>query len=75
MPESLFMENLRKKVVEAVDREMNRSQAAYLFGVGLSSSNVTPEHGSFHRQLRARTTEPSRWMSLCSSTGPISPMV
>jgi hypothetical protein len=57
MHESLFMENLRKKVVEAVGREMNRSEAAHLFGVGLSSSsNVTPEHDPFHRQLRARTT-------------------
>jgi hypothetical protein len=56
MHESLFMENLRKKVVEAVGREMSRSEAAHLFGVGLSSSNVTPELGPFHRQLRARTT-------------------
>ena len=31
------MEDLRKKVVEAVGREMNRSEAAYLFGVCLSS--------------------------------------
>ena len=37
MHESLFMENLRKKVVEAVGRRMNRSEAAYLFEVGLSS--------------------------------------
>jgi transposase len=37
MHESLFMENLRKKVVEAVGRRMNRSEAAYLFGISLSS--------------------------------------
>jgi hypothetical protein len=57
MPESPFMENLRKMAVEAVGREMNRSEAAYLFGVGISSSNATPEHGPFHCQLRARTTD------------------
>jgi hypothetical protein len=49
MHENLFMEDLRKKVVEAVGRGMDRSQPAYLFGVGISSSNVTPEHGPFHR--------------------------
>ena len=37
MHESLFMENLRKKVVEAVGRRMNRSEAAHLFGISLSS--------------------------------------
>ena len=35
MHESLFMEELRKKVVEAVGGRMNRSEAAYLLEVGL----------------------------------------
>jgi transposase len=37
MPESPFMENLRKMAVEAVGRQLNRSEAAYLFGVSFSS--------------------------------------
>ena len=60
MHESLFMENLRKKVVEAVGRRMNRSEAAYLFGVSRSSSNTALGDGPFQPQLRARTTDVKR---------------
>jgi hypothetical protein len=49
MPESPYMEDLPKMAVEAVGREMNRSEAANLFEVGISSSDFTPEHDPFHR--------------------------
>jgi len=48
-PSRLHESVLPNRQVRAVGRRMNRSEAAYLFGIGLFSSNVTPEHGRFHR--------------------------
>jgi transposase len=36
-----YSEDLRMKIVEAVERGMPKSEAARSFGVGISSSNAT----------------------------------
>ena len=67
MPESPFMENLHKMALEAVGHQLNRSVAAYLFGVGISSSE-TLRQSMIPSIINSRQAQPT-----CTDAGRCAP--